>query len=138
MSLTDALAKLQAASDIKSAWLPGMLLRDGPDDYMRVHAVDEAGPWFIDQDSDERDPMSVSAVIAATNWPIDRGDPATVGCLLSLLREATDDAYVFVAHSRYTHLGDHGWIVAGRGWTRVGPTEGEALSAALIAVAEAS
>ena len=60
----------------------------------------------------------------------DLDDPATVGCLLALVREAWGDSL----HVRYTEHHKSWWVLVDRqiGVNGSGDTEGEALAAALL------
>lgn len=141
VSLTEALAKLRAAGCVRSPWLPGMLLRDGDGlDYMRVHAVDEEGPWFVDQDGDERDPMGMSAVIAIANWPLDLEDPATLGCVTALWFEAFRAVYAAPGADldKLDRIFEMWAFVSGGSVDDRLQRQGSALREALVALAEAS
>jgi hypothetical protein len=60
----------------------------------------------------------------------DLTDPATIGCLLALVREAWGDSL----HVRYTEHHKSWWVLVDRqiGVNGSGDTEGEALAAALL------
>lgn len=121
VTLTDALAKLHAAGRIRSPWLPGMQFTS--DNYAGVRRIqdDRFGSWPIPDDP------TLAPGLA---------DPATVGCLLALLREAED----YPCWVRYDSVRDPGaprWTVVRKEGRADGHTEGEAIAAALIALAEA-
>ena len=108
MTLAKALQILQKANAIKSPWLSGM--RDA-----------ERGTRYM---------TSSNAI-----WDIDHPDitdPATKGCLLTLLREASEDNRIYV---RQEFSGQR-WAVHSpyKSWP-VKDTEGEAIQAALITLA---
>ena len=131
MTLTEALAALQQAGKVRNRWLPGMLFDLGDSGRARLCWADDVywhaaypGGWLrlLHQRMPEYAPVLI--------------DPPTVGCLLALLREASGDRSAFVALS--TCGVDNPW------WAQSqhaavnfggGPTEGEALAAALIALA---
>lgn len=120
MTLTEAIQKLHAAGRIAYSCLPGARWRAG-DAYL----------WTRRQD-----PPATSSI---SYGEYDLTDPATVGCLLALLREAANDDEVTVAHPSH-NIEDDSWTVwagGGAGAFGRGPTEGAAISAALVALAEA-
>lgn len=128
VTLTQALAALKAARKIRSVWLPGM----ADVEEQRVLCSEHAdGLVFVDV-GNRRGWFPPSALEAP-----DLTDPATVGCLLALLREAHEDSGVWVGPSH-----PEAWVVFVRGesgWEEsgaFGETDGEALAAALIALAE--
>lgn len=108
MTLTEALAKLHAAGRIRSPWLPGQTAGD-----MRYD------DGIYDSNGLPGEP--------------DLTDPATVGCLLALLREASGDPLVSpdLVNQRWRKSPG---LTRKMFWT--GPAEGLAISAALIALAE--
>jgi len=119
MTLTDALRKLQRTERIRSAWLPGMRWRWLVPSNNRFR-------WY--RVNDRYEPPHVEP----ESW--DLSDPATVGCLLDLLREARGQEELRPAPE--TIEGRRMWLVPGMS---VGQdTEGQAIAAALIALAGAS
>lgn len=128
MKLRQALEILHRAGRIRSPWLPGMAVivdrgtRGGRIPFFRG----TTGWWYPSE-------------VELPNHIVDReaepvlADPATVGVLLALLREASGDPYVT------PQGGPHGWSCwpAGMpgGWPVDQPTEGEAIDAALVALA---
>ena len=105
-------------------WAPGMafLTRSGTGTRFRLS---EEGPR-----------QGASPVPSAVP---DLADPATLGCLLAMLREASDDGATVVRHWRH---GSSMWCVYGDDYERdlrdqsergVGDTEGEAIARALLA-----
>jgi len=107
----------------KWKWVPGMGVRRWSDYYVlwrtnRVSNLAERGTFWL-----------------AEGWLPDLNDPATLGCLLQLVREAWSDPEAHIA------LGAAGWVLMS-GESRVadvvypspaGTTEAEALVAALEA-----
>ena len=114
MTLPLALARLHAAGRIKSPWLAGMLVRNFP--WHKPFRVTE-----------NHNPTS-------DEWTPDLTDPATLGCLLALVREASGDEYLHTIFVRGS------WWVMDGAWEpeslASARSEGAALSAALIALAE--
>jgi hypothetical protein len=112
------LRTLHEAGRIASPWLAGML----------------AGGWRVT----ERDFSGPALAVLNRRQP-DPSDPATVGCLLALLREAAGDQTACVTYSKWMPRGP-GWMVissgAGGPWGRWGATEADALVAAIHALAE--
>ena len=126
MTLTEALATLHRAGRIERAWLAGMLATTDRDGSVRcVTAFD----WSDDVPGD---------------YEPDLTDPATVGCLLALLREASGDPRLSVVADAEggdtweVVKPDHEWgfLDAFPGNPCRGSTEGAAIAAALIALAE--
>ena len=66
-------------------WMPGMRAVDGAERF-RVSVVSHGYPQGVD----EQPPMKVN-VDLGLRWFPDLTDPATLGCLLSLVREAWSD-----------------------------------------------
>jgi len=121
-------------------WLPGMLVltRDGL--HLRISATTKSGA------SDAGSFIGVTRTGKAYGWRRkglpDLTDPATLGCLLHLVRKAwADRGTVHVDEPVAEALGEP-WIVrvldgmADRIWTSRGATEAEALIAALEAAAK--
>lgn len=140
MTIIGALAALKAAGKIENAWLPGMRVRslrlaDRGDDEPWVRAVRGLSvlSWHI-----EGVWGSHAAMGPVLDEP-DLTDAATVGCLLALLREAHEDSGVWVGPSH-----PEAWAVFvchADGWEEsgaFGETDGEAIAAALIALAGAA
>ena len=55
-----------------------------------------------DQISHRLDHMT-TALVDSKSWLPDLTDPATLGCLLHLVREATDNPYIYVEHTNRYH-----------------------------------
>lgn len=118
MTLPEALSRLAAAGRIRSAWFPR------PFDYEPLPSVrlrDDEYETFGETPAD---------------------DPATVGCLLALLREAMRDPSVYLAPNAESMIRPDGtsplWFAytgRGKGPIGVGPTEYAAVVAALDAAA---
>lgn len=134
MTLTQALGALHRAGRIRSPWLPGMLVvhdypaeDEHPPGQLRYRMSGEGEhcigylPW---------DPPEVEVTPDLT-------DAATVGCLLSLLREATGELATSALWDRRTSS----WWVANSDTELDGNTEGDteaaAIEAALLALASA-
>ena len=111
---------LRAAASKHWKWRAGMLVRGGcmgePDAWRRLveydegqNAEEQVTRWFSDP------------------WP-DLADPATVGCLIAIVRRAWKDPAAYVAPA-------DGWFVSSglRQMLTEGQTEAEALVAALEA-----
>jgi len=101
-------------------WLPGMLTMDG----VRIYAVE--GDTFdgFDDDSEYN-----NHPVEALEWP-DLTDPATLGCLLALVREAWGDQRAYMrAGFGWEWITDY----CAEKWPPDGETEAEALVAALEA-----
>ena len=118
--LAAALRILHRAGVIR-ALLPGMRLRD-----WRV--IDGGRSVYLPEQCFDAVPSDVEP---------DLTDPATIGCLTALLREATGDDHVTVAHPSHNLLDDPWCVWAGGGAMVLGqgPSEGEALKAALLNLA---
>jgi hypothetical protein len=153
MNLTEALARLCKADKIASPWGPGMRVICTEDPDFGGHAVGEAyrirevnGPLCFGQgegeDGGARDFAAPGFEEALWRWRT-RGEPdltdaATVGCLLALAREAAGCPWLSVVGGP-----DGFWRIDaedGPEWVRdlhSLATEAEALSACIIAAAEA-
>lgn len=115
-------------------WMPGMLAVDGAERF-RVSIVSHGYPQGVD----EQPPMKVN-VDLGLRWLPGLTDPATLGCLLALVREAWGDPNVtpYQCHRSdclgVTHS-DVGlyWEIALDGYLYYGPSETAALVAALEA-----
>lgn len=141
MTLTEALAALKAAGKIKSAWLPGMrgvktnALAQRVD--VAVIAINRDGSALV------LSLMAGARTVLAPVLPVsaeflsgcapELDDPATLGCLLALVREASGDPRAYLSPL---------WTMTG--WCCVwhegdveyeADTEGEAIAAALIRMA---
>lgn len=116
-------------------WMPGMRAVDGAERF-RVSVVSHGYPQGVD----EEQPMKVN-VDLGLRWFPDLTDPATLGCLLALVREAWGDEWLACKGDYSPHSST--WVVYsgkphGRGFlTQVAGTrysfEAEALVAALEA-----
>lgn len=128
MTTARALNVLADAGRIRSPILPGMLTEDGLSDRggrisdLHYAEAQRHGParWGLSAHLDTR-------------------DPATVGCLLALLREAADDPSVHLAWVRLAEE-DWVWVVVSsrplhRGLPANGHTEGEVIASALSEMA---
>ena len=101
-------------------WMPGMSVNG-----MVVVDADESG-------------LEVVRKGTVQDWPLeyaypDLTDPATLGCLLALVREAYAPATWITTSASMTAGGVHGWRIKGLDLPTQ-PTEAEALVAALEAV----
>lgn len=92
-------------------WMPGMLAISGTERLggIRIHAVVIGRPYGVHEYCayfpDEED--TVSAVDDTYARPIpDLRDPATIGCLVALVRERWDDPDMVAAPA-----GDDGWCI---------------------------
>lgn len=127
-ALPEALARLTALGTIRSAWLPGMRADYHDGCCQRVVADDEGD----------------GTLCPGPDATPDLSDPATVGCLAALAREAWGDPHM---HSRWSESGNRWEAIRGKlastgSYVKLGrvagagPTEGEAWAAALIAKAD--
>lgn len=141
MTLSQALAALHRAGRIRSPWLPGMHSSEG----WRVLYVDALdGTVGAHRDGTTSVPLSLGSVRLGMARP-DTSDAATCGCLLALLREAheAEHAHVFGPGRRTMRIYtiptlSGGWAIASPLTTfPTRDTEGAAIEAALIALAEA-
>jgi len=113
-SMTDLARRLVASP--RWRWMPGM-------------RATRPGPWT------EPDAVRVPESLpngGYPGWLPDLTDPATVGCLLSLVREALKDHELFAR--RELELGGPGWVVVRITIAMIirGATEAEALVEALL------
>lgn len=138
MTLTEALRALVKAGRIRSPWLTGMMVGvELPDRLIcglritgRGRGRDDGLLYCA------HTPVPLGAVAVPADGVVDVSvqDPATVGCLLALLREATGDPMACVMSSTVAAA----WVVKARGvYMESYTTEGEAIAAALVALAEA-
>lgn len=138
------LRKLHAAGRIRSPWLPGMRVHGtapaSPIGTVTGYASRRAGGLDVSWDGGTIDREAVaSALTPDTSWP------ATLGCLLALLREAAGDPTAEVSWVRHSDVDLPRWFArcedpASGACTRwlAGPceTEAAAIAAALHALAE--
>lgn len=149
LTLPEALRRLHAAGRIVAPWLSGMLLAEW--DARTTARV----AWF-DGDGGQRVNLSYSCPsegVAQGGWlrvesaklyawrgpALD--DPATVGCLTALLREAANDPAIYLCPDEHEEEGLQGWdvrqpLLYGSKGLGYGETEGQALAAALVLLAE--
>lgn len=127
MTLREALEHLWQSGKLRAPWLDGMRYKS----HLNEYDMWWAPPIRLHQGS--MDPPE--------KWEPDIDDPATVGCLLAQLEEATgyrwwveldeDDDY----HARVEHKG----VLAGAGrYCRYGSTRGDAILQSIIVMAEAA
>jgi hypothetical protein len=129
--LNEQWARLLAAGKVR--WMPGML----PEQDDRVVDVHEGGKGkyitlaYIDRGYEYGCNCSLEHSDLAGDTP-DWTDPATIGCLLAMAREATGFASLYCRESRRG-----GWVACGReqaggsAMTWRGPTEVAAILAAI-------
>jgi hypothetical protein len=125
MNLNEALRKLKAAGRIRSEWLPGMCYRS--EDGCSHWRPDEAHDPGLQPGQDRHDHPDTS-------------DPATVGCLMALLREASgadDEERDLEAYVEPRGPASARWMVIANcaAWPKAS-TEGEAIAAALVQLAQ--
>lgn len=141
MTLGRALRILHERGRLAQPWLPGMLLKDELSSamFVRLAWADDVY-WHGAYGRKGHKPINGGWLrihhVNRNDYTPDRTDPATVGCLAALAREALRDP---LAHVRWTSRGDHlGWFLScpNLGWMP-GPydTEGAAWGAALIRLA---
>lgn len=115
----EALDALHRAGRIRSPWLRGMLVRKAraPGIQLRLTEATWAGP---------------------DDWELCLTDPATVGCLTALAREASGDPTLHAIGSRDMSGGIE-WLVDSPNLRAgyIAAAEGDALATAIIAMAEA-
>lgn len=104
-------------------WMDGMRLASAK--WARVLVVDEHDMVAAEEGATEDDNYAVW--ISLGDGIPDLSDPATLGCLLALVREKWGSVYAKPEEDRWTVRGPTGHIVG------QGPTEAEALVAALEA-----
>lgn len=138
--LTDAIAGLHEAGRIRTRWLPGMRIAERTDlpGYSRGRVMSgnpNGGIRLLEWDTAPAgqrtwSPSGSGVLLLHVN------DPATLGCLLFLLREASGDPHAYVRTQA---------VATGMRWQAywldrcaTADTEGEALAAALIDLARAA
>jgi hypothetical protein len=136
VTLTEALAKLHEAGRIRSPWLPGM--HTAPEGWRVLYLDRDTGVAVTYRDGTDGGLLMVHPSRVASAH-IDLTDPATVGCLLALLREASGDPEAVVGLDSEEGKRGNWWTNSSNEWARDhdGATEGDAIAAALIALAEA-
>jgi len=142
MTLTEALALLHKAGSIRC--IGGDPAKSLPLDAPGTARIDVRGfTWRCGQDGLWRHDRGLyhgsdyaPQMEAGSSWEYALTDPATRGALLDIAREAWGDPGIHIApHSS----GAIWWVYTGKGHGPIGsgPTEGEAIAAAIIAAAEA-
>lgn len=130
-TLIEALDILKKTDRIKSKWLPGMLFVDSLGRLARRTGFTPPEATLVGHRTME----------ASQAGPV-LTDPATLGCLLAILREATRDPHIYIVRYYYNETDPDdermGWMLMMSeevDWAiDVQDSEGELLSAALIAV----
>ena len=112
-------------ADGKAKWMPGML---GPDGF-RILTVrqDSRGFQLVSRGCGWTAPSLQSDFLP--DWT----DPATLGCLLALVREAWGDSDIYFGSSLSTKRKRWSWVMGGGDCIGQGDTEAEALLATLEA-----
>lgn len=106
-------------------WMAGMRSVDGAQGF-RVYVVSHGYPSGVDEHPPEK--LNVDLGL---RWIPDLTDPATLGCLLALVREAWGERTIGIEWENGTAAG---WLVTGIEHNEIsGDTEAEALVAALEA-----
>jgi hypothetical protein len=101
-------------------WMPGMLVRCGDWLPVRMVSVDAA-----------------RAALLSENAIPDLTDPATLGCLLALVREAWGDDWISTGRMAYLD-GSSVWVVTMTFGQRLGTRQAETEAGALVAALEAA
>ena len=107
----------------KAEWMPGMRAIDT--DGQAVRVVQASGAAVLEDVGGVAYPMR--------STPPDWYDPATLGCLLALVREAWGDSDIYFGSSLSTKRKRWSWVKGGGEHIGQGDTEAEALLAALEA-----
>ena len=119
--MSDDLARRAVASK-HWRWAPGMLVRYG-----------DGKAWYRLTDGDGYGlPFRHVPPNPREAWP-DLTDPATLGCLLALVRDAWADDDIYFGSSLSTERKRWSWVMGGGDRIGQGDTEAEALVAALEA-----
>lgn len=127
MTLVEALKRIHGAGKSAAVWRPGMRVV-APAMFAgwlpgRAH---EDGRWRWDEGRVWED--------GPGNAEIDTEDPATIGCLAATAREVWGQPGLYASFGPLN--GAPCWVVVGKGWMRLGATEGEAWANAIILAAE--
>lgn len=132
--LTQTLYRLAETNKIRRPWVEGMKVLDTKGQETRLLAIHHSGEAL-----GTCGPLSIiplSAGFLSSARP-DTSDSATVGCLLSLLREAQSDEDAYTIPVTQPKPGRR-WAVHSIYWREpvYGETEAEAIVAALVRAAE--